>query len=246
MALALLRRLQQTKRPDLQLIAMSATLDAGPVAEYLGCPVIRSEGKRFDVTIEHLPPPTSGGFKLQVSSAVRSLVQGGLGGHVLVFLPGAAEIRRAMESMRKLANEHDLARLPLHGDLSPGDQDRAVGPSSRRKVILSTNVAESSVTIEGSSRSSTVVSCASCAMLRGPVCPPLPSRRRAARPPFNVPAAPGEPAPEKALRLYTRADFDARPEHDSPEIQRVDLLEAMLDGSRGRRERSRLARRPQA
>ncbi|AKV01173.1 ATP-dependent helicase HrpB [Labilithrix luteola] len=228
-ALALLRRLQQTKRLDLRLVAMSATLDAGPVAEYLDCPVLRSEGKRFDVTIEHLPAPDDRKLELQVSSAVRSLVQTGLDGHVLVFLPGAAEIRRAMESCEKLASEHDLALLPLHGDLSPADQDRAVGPSSRRKIILSTNVAESSVTIEGivavvDSGLVRVVRHASWSGL-----PTLAIEKTSRASAVQRAGRAGRTRAGKALRLYTKADFEARPEHDSPEIQRVDLSQTMLE-----------------
>lgn len=228
-ALALLRRLQQTKRPDLRVVAMSATLDAGPVAEYLGCPVIRSEGKRFDVTIEHLPAPDDRKLELQVSSAIRTLLQGGLDGHVLVFLPGAAEIRRAMESCEKLAGEHDLALLPLHGDLSPADQDRAVGPSSRRKVILSTNVAESSVTIEGivavvDSGLVRVVRHASWSGL-----PTLGIEKTSRASAVQRAGRAGRTRAGKALRLYTKLDFDSRPDHDSPEIQRVDLSQTMLE-----------------
>lgn len=228
-ALALLRRLQQTKRPDLRLAAMSATLDAGPIATFLDAPIVRSEGKRFDVTVTHAPAPDDRKLELQVASAVRALVNDGLDGHVLVFLPGAADIRRALESCAKLANEHDLLLLPLHGDLPPGEQDRAVGPSKQRKVILSTNVAESSVTIDG------VVAVVDSGLVRVARHAPwsgLPltqiektSRASAAQRAGRA----GRTRPGRALRLYTKADHDARPEHDTPEILRVDLAQTLLE-----------------
>src|SRR5262249_31523176 len=150
LALALLRRLQRTARPDLKLIVMSATLDAGPVAKFLDdAPPLRSEGKRFDVAIEHLARPDERPLAEQVAAAVNQLVSKNLDGDILVFLPGAAEIRRAQAACAAIADRHDLSLLPLHGDLSAEEQDRAVKPAPKRKVILSTNVAESSVTIDG-------------------------------------------------------------------------------------------------
>ncbi len=148
LALALLKRLQQT-RPDLRIVVMSATLNAGQVAEYLhGCPIVRSEGRTFDVTIEHFPYSPEP-LHVQVKTAVDLLVRDNHAGHILVFLPGAAEIRRAMRHCEGIAQSAGLVMLPLHGDLSPAEQDRAVSPNSRRKLILATNVAESSVTVEG-------------------------------------------------------------------------------------------------
>jgi ATP-dependent helicase HrpB len=228
-ALALLRRLQQTKRHDLRLAAMSATLDAAPIAAFLQAPIIRSEGKRFDVAIAHIPAPDDRKLELQVASALRSLIQDGLDGHVLVFLPGAADIRRALDSCAKLASENDLALLPLHGDLPPAEQDRAVGPSRQRKVIVSTNVAESSVTIDG------VVGVIDSGLVRVARHAPwsgLPltqiektSRASAAQRAGRA----GRTRPGRALRLYTKADHDARPEHDTPEILRVDLAQTLLE-----------------
>ncbi len=228
-ALALLRRLQRTERPDLRLAAMSATLDAGPIASFLGCDVLRSEGKRFDVAIEHLPAPDDRKLDLQIASAVRTLVHAGLDGHVLVFLPGAADIRRALESCAKLAGEQDLALLPLHGDLSPAEQDRAVGPSDRRKVILSTNVAESSVTIDGvvAVVDSGLVRVARHASWSGLPTTAIEKTSRASA--TQRAGRAGRTRPGRAIRLYTKADHDARPEHDMPEILRVDLAQTILE-----------------
>ena len=130
-ALALLRRLQRGARPDLRLVVMSATLDVGPIAAFLDAPTLRAEGRRFDVTLEHLRAPDDRPLQSQVASAVRALVNGGLEGDVLVFLPGAAEIRRAREACEAIAREADLLLVPLHGDLPADEQDRAVRRSEQ-------------------------------------------------------------------------------------------------------------------
>ncbi len=134
LALALL------KRTSVRLIVMSATLDAAPVARYLdNCPILRSEGKLFPLKVDYTPH-SAALLEDQVASAVDRLLP--LDGDVLVFLPGAAEIRRAARALQRT----NLLVVQLHGDLSPEEQDRAVAPAPQRKVILSTNVAESSVT----------------------------------------------------------------------------------------------------
>src|SRR6185436_1313396 len=143
LALALLRRLQLTTRPDLKLVVMSATLDAESIARWLDdAPRLRSEGRRFELTVEHLPADDDRHLDQQVAGALKRLLQAQLDGDVLVFLPGAAEIRRAAEACADVAQRHDLELHTLHGDLSSADQDRAIRPGKRRKVILSTNVAE--------------------------------------------------------------------------------------------------------
>src|SRR5262249_48704719 len=141
LALALLARLKRTSRPELAIVVMSATLETAPVADFLGAPTIRAPGRAFPVAIEHAPGPISLG---QIASEVaRTLERLRDAGDVLVFLPGAAEIREALAACDDIARRHDLALLPLHGRLSAEEQDRAVRSQNRRKVILSTNVAES-------------------------------------------------------------------------------------------------------
>src|SRR5262249_38109086 len=146
LALALVERLRG-KRPELALVVMSATLDAEPVAAYLrDAPIVKSEGRTFPVTIEHATQIDDRPLGKQVAAAVRRVARGGLDGDVLVFLPGVGEIRRSAEDLEDAARTFDLAVLPLHGDLPVEEQDVAVRPSMRRKVILATNVAETSVT----------------------------------------------------------------------------------------------------
>ena len=148
--LAMLRSLQLTRRPELVLMVMSATLDAAPIATFLGdCPRLRSEGRRFEVTVEHLEAEDARHLDQQVLAAVKRLLADGFSGDVLVFLPGAAEIRRAREALSELAERKGIELHALHGDLGASEQDKAVRPGARPKIILSTNVAETSVTIEG-------------------------------------------------------------------------------------------------
>ncbi|ACG72071.1 ATP-dependent helicase HrpB [Anaeromyxobacter sp. K] len=232
LALAFLRRLQRTTRPDLKLVAMSATLDAGPVAAFLGAPALRSEGRRFEVAVEHLSPEEAAAPDLRleerVARAVRRLHREGVDGDVLVFLPGAAEIRRAREALAAWAATADVDVLPLHGDLPPDEQDRAVRPGPRPKVILSTNVAETSITIDG------VVAVVDSGLARIASHSPwsgLPtlevkkiSRASAAQRAGRA----GRTRPGRAVRLYTRHDHDARPEFEVPEVLREDLSETLL------------------
>ena len=149
LSFALVREAQTALREDLRVIAMSATLDPGPVAERLGgAPVIDSAGRMFPVDTRYLDREPSGRLEGNVASVVRRAL-GEEGGSALVFLPGVGEIRRVEEALRDAGPNVDIA--PLYGDLSPAEQDRAIAPSpaGRRKVVLATSIAETSLTIEG-------------------------------------------------------------------------------------------------
>src|SRR5262249_45973962 len=131
LALALLDEVRRTVRDDLVLIVMSATLDADPVARFLGgCPVVRAQGRTFPVTLDHRPSPPRTPLHEQVGAALGGVIDGpgGAPGDVLVFLPGAEEIRRAARQVEPLARRDDLLVLPLHGSLPAEDQDRALRP----------------------------------------------------------------------------------------------------------------------
>jgi ATP-dependent helicase HrpB len=228
-ALALVQRLRRTTRPDLRVVVMSATLGTSKVGEFLGAATVRSEGRLFEVAVEHAQAADDRPLALQVASAVRSALSASADGHVLVFLPGASEIRKAREACARIAEEHDARLLPLHGDLSPAEQDRAVGPSRERKVILATNVAESSVTIDG------VVAVVDSGLAR--VVEHAPWSGLATRKTSKVSRASatqragraGRTRPGRCLRLYTQADFTARREHDAPEIARAELSQTYLE-----------------
>ncbi len=228
-ALALVERLRRSRRPELCVVVMSATLATEPIAAYLGAPALRSDGRRFDVAIDHLPAADDRPIASQVASAVRRLVVEGLDGDVLVFLPGAGEIRRAREACEKLAAEAQLLVVTLHGDLSPKEQDEAVRPGDRRKVILSTNVAESSITIEGVSAvvDAGLARVASQAPWSG--LPRLRIEKISRASATQRAGRAGRMRAGRCLRLYTRADFESRPAHDTPEIRRLDLAQTRLE-----------------
>jgi ATP-dependent helicase HrpB len=230
LALALLRRLRKTARPDLKLVVMSATLDAGPVASFLDdAPTLRSEGKQFDIAIEYVARPDERPLAEQVAAAVNRLAAEGIDGDTLVFLPGAAEIRRAQAACAAVADRHDLLVLPLHGDLSAEEQDRAVKPAAKRKVILSTNVAESSVTIDGvvAVIDSGLARMASHSPWSG--LPTLNVARVSKASATQRAGRAGRTRPGRCLRLYTAQDFNARPDHDVAEVHRADLAETALE-----------------
>lgn len=225
--LALLRRLRAGPRPDLRLVIMSATLDAEGLAAALDATALRAEGRLFDVAIEHAARPDPQPLEARVACAVDRLVSADPG-DVLVFLPGAAEIRRAREACSDLARRHGRLVLPLHGDLPPEEQDRAVLPADRPKVILSTNVAETSVTVEG------VTAVVDSGLARRLVHSPwsgLPALRVS---PVSKASAEqragraGRTRPGRCVRLYTASDLERRPGSDPPEIARADLADAML------------------
>ena len=229
LALSLLARLQRHERPDLRIVVMSATLESEPVCQYLGnCPGIRSEGRAYPVSVEYVESSDNRPLGDRVASAVRRLHLGGCDGDVLVFLPGAGEIRRAGDALASWAAEKDVLLVPLHGELSPAEQRRAVTPAGRPKVILSTNVAETSVTIEG------VVAVVDSGLARIASHSPWSGLPRLAVGKISQASAiqragrAGRTRPGQAVRLYTRHDFDSRRPYEIPEIGRLDLSEAIL------------------
>ncbi len=226
LALALVRRLQKTKRPDLRLVIMSATIDTASIAQYLdgGCPVISSEGRLFDLAITHTPYSPAP-LEQQVAAAFERLAGCG---DILAFLPGAAEIRRAAVACDGIARRSGYSVTPLHGDLSPAEQDRAVSPGAQPKLILSTNLAESSITIEGVravidsglARIASDSPWTGIPMLKVDRISQASARQRAGRA--------GRTGPGQVVRLYTAEDFHRRPDHDAPEITRRELSQFCL------------------
>jgi ATP-dependent helicase HrpB len=150
LALALLAEIRREVRPDLILLVMSATLDAEPVAHFLDdCPIVRVASPSFDVIREYRPSERPASPEAIVPVIQELLADPTQVGHVLVFLPGWAEIRRASQRLEPIARDAGALVIPLHGSLPRQDQDRALRPSTCRKIILSTNVAETSLTIDG-------------------------------------------------------------------------------------------------
>ena len=236
LALALVRALRAGARPDLAICVMSATLDAEPVRAFLddprrgACARVRSEGRAFDVAIEHLPEPDTRPLAQQIAAAVRRAIREEPDGDLLVFLPGAGEIRRAGEALAEGLPGDRFVVVPLHGEMSLPDQNRAVrpDPGGRRKVILSTNVAETSVTIDG------VVAVIDAGLARIASSSPWSGLPTLALAKISQSSAiqragrAGRTRPGRAYRLYTRHDFEMRRRHDLAEIARTDLSETLL------------------
>ncbi len=157
-ALAFCLETRQALHPDLKLLAMSATMETAPVSRLLGgCPVIRAEGRLWPVETRYAPCPgpafaASGRASADLLAHTALAVRNALAheqGSILVFLPGQGEIRRVAEMLAPLPS--GIALCPLYGELSAAQQDEAIAPAppGRRKVVLATSIAETSLTIEG-------------------------------------------------------------------------------------------------
>ena len=229
LAFALLRRLQTGARPDLKLIVMSATLDAAPISSFLGgCPVLRAEGRLHPVEIRYTPHGADP-LEQQVAAALQSLLREGLDGDVLIFLPGAAEIRRAQRSCGPILRGKAIDLVTLHGDLPPREQDRAVEPGPRPKVILSTNVAESSLTIEGVTAviDSGLARVASDSPWTG--LPVLRVTRISQASADQRAGRAGRTRPGQVVRLFPEATYHRLESREAPEITRRELSQLCLD-----------------
>jgi ATP-dependent helicase HrpB len=151
LGLALARDAQQGLREDLKLLVMSATIDGARIAKLLGdAPVVASEGRAFPVDTRYLGRDPRAHIEAQVTEAVTRALRAE-GGSVLVFLPGAGEIRRTESLLKERITDASIDIVPLYGALDADVQDRAIAPppAGRRKVVLATSIAETSLTIEG-------------------------------------------------------------------------------------------------
>lgn len=228
LSLAMARRVQREVRPDLKLVAMSATLDAGPVAAFLGdCPTIKSRGRLYPIEISYLERPDERPLASRIAAGVRRSLDM-TEGDVLVFLPGAGEIQRAAEALAALAAERNLAVLPLYGDLPAERQDEVLRRLDRRKVVLATNVAETSITLDG------VTAVVDSGLVRRLRFDPATGLDRLELGRISRASADqragraGRQAPGICLRLWPAYEHATLAERESPEIARVDLAAAAL------------------
>ncbi len=229
LALALLREVRESARDDLIVVVMSATLAAEPVARFLGdAPILRVEGRTFPVSVEYRGHP-AGPLPDQVAAAIEEAVATAPdAGDVLAFLPGADEIRRVGRALAPWAGRSGALVLPLHGSLGAEEQDRALRPADRRKVILATNIAETSLTIDGVA---TVVDAgqarsASFDAARGLDRLELGRISRASA--DQRAGRAGRTRPGRCVRLWTEREHRALAEADTPEVRRVDLCGTVL------------------
>lgn len=227
--LALCLQAQQVFNPELKLLVMSATLDAPELSGLLDAPVIESEGRTFPVE-NHYRPPRDANERLVphvcrvIGEALRDTE-----GDILVFLPGAGEISRVQESLAGTID--NILITPLHGQLSDKDQKVALTPDSegRRKVILSTNIAESSVTIDGVR---TVIDCGLEKRVRFRAVlgmQELVTQDISQASAVQRAGRAGRQAPGVCYRLFTETSMQQRPAHIRPEISGADLAPLLLD-----------------
>lgn len=230
-SLARALQIQAESRPDLKIIVMSATLDAGALRSYLApCEILASEGRSFPVTVEYLPKSVNFEQRPVWDVAVEQCerVTGMTTGDLLVFMPGAYEINRTIQAIGNSRELREFVALPLHGELSPEAQDRAVERSASRKIIVSTNVAETSLTIEGV----TVVIDSGLARMarydphRG-INTLLIEKISVASADQRAGRA-GRVAPGRCVRLWTEREHAQRPLQELPEVKRLDLAEVVL------------------
>lgn len=224
--------LQQTRRPDLKILVMSATLQAELLEAYLRpCQWLRSEGRVHPVEIEYAPTPSYANrlpVWEQAAEAFSDYVRAGGEGDVLVFMPGGFEINQTLEAIRHAEESRGFVLLPLHGELAPGDQDAAVARYDRRKVVVATNVAETSLTIEG-------VRCViDSGLARIPrydafrgINTLLIDKISQASADQRAGRA-GRTAPGVCRRLWSREEHGHRPPQEVPEVRRLDLAEVVL------------------
>jgi ATP-dependent helicase HrpB len=148
LALALCLDIRRALREDLKILVMSATLDGGPVADLLdGAAVISSQGRAFPVEERYCGDARDHSVTARTASVVQRALRE-TEGDILVFLPGAGEIRAVRDALAPTLSG-DISLHPLYGDLPFGEQERAILPAATRKIVLATNIAETSLTIEG-------------------------------------------------------------------------------------------------
>ena len=224
--------LQASTRPDLIIVVMSATLDAAHVAmlhKFLEpCGILSSQGRMYPVGIEYLPAPAGNVpvWELAVNELKR-LVGQHPQGDVLIFMPGAYEIARTVHAARAALGRQFVV-FPLHGELPPADQDAAVARSDRRKIVVATNVAETSLTIDN------IRLVIDSGLARIPRFDPyrgintlLVERISRAAADQRAGRA-GRTVPGHCLRLWTAHDQSGRPARELSEVKRLDLSEVIL------------------
>jgi ATP-dependent helicase HrpB len=234
LGLALARESQLVLRDDLRLLVMSATLDIAGVSKLLdGAPVIEAEGRMFPVETLYLGRNPAERFEDAVARAVMQAL-GEQTGSVLVFLPGQGEIHRTVQRLNERLRDPSVDVVALYGSLDKGEQDRAIEPAppGRRKVVLATSVAETSLTIEG------VRVVIDGGLSRVPRFEPSSGLTRLATVKVSRSSAEqrrgraGRVEPGVCYRLWDEEQTRGLVPHQRPEIQEADLTAFALDLAR--------------
>ena len=218
--------LQDRTRPDLRILVMSATLDGDRLETYLKpCARLASEGRTFPVSVVHA---TEADDRPIWDQAADAFARHAGEGDVLVFMPGGYEIARTIDAIRDRPQSKGYLLLPLHGELPPRDQDAAVARYTRPKVVVSTNVAETSLTIDG------IRLVIDSGLARIPRYDPYRGINTLGVDKISRASADqragraGRTAPGTCFRLWTAQDHARRPARELPEIRRLDLAEVVL------------------
>jgi ATP-dependent helicase HrpB len=231
LGLALARDAQQGLRPDLKLVVMSATLDAARIAALLGdAPVIVSEGRLFPVKLIHRPRDARVRLEDEVAAATRTALVADRGS-ALVFLPGVPPTPPTADILSATIRDSSVDVRPLYGALSPAEQDATIAPAApgRRKVVLATSIAETSLTIEG------VRIVVDCGLARKPRFEPalglsrLETVRASQAAVTQRAGRAGRLETGVCWRLWSEGETRALPEFDRPEILDADLSGLALD-----------------
>ena len=230
-SLARALQIQRTTRPDLRIVVMSATLETARLESYLApAATLVSQGRSFPVRVEYLPRAVDFEREPVWETAARECerIAGRTDGDLLVFMPGAYEISRTLQALDASRALRGFALLPLHGELPVEQQDRAVARCAERKIIVSTNVAETSLTIDG------VTAVVDSGLARVARFDPhrgintlLVEKISAASADQRAGRA-GRTAPGVAVRLWTESEHGRRPAQELPEVRRLDLAEVVL------------------
>ncbi len=224
-------QLQETQRPDLKLVVMSATLESAKLEGYLApCPVLTSGGRMHPVTVRYLTKPVRSEqypiWDLATDELVR--MAGQTEGDVLIFMPGKYEITRTIAALRASRLSDHFVALPLYSELPPGEQDAALAAYEKRKIIVATNVAETSLTIDGVRVviDSGLARMARFDPRRGLNTLFIEKISRAAA--EQRAGRAGRTAPGDCLRLWTESEHLERAPQELPEVKRLDLAEVVL------------------
>jgi ATP-dependent helicase HrpB len=234
-SLSFITKLQKEKRPDLKIVIMSATIDTTPLENFLKqfAPTytIELESNRFPLTQEYLPNITSlvnAPLAKKVRNCFEEIIEKELPGNILVFLPGMKEIKECESLISNLCAHYCVNCLTLHGDMDSREQDAVLMPGNIRKIILATNIAESSVTIpgirividSGLQRESSYDFYSGLPLLKITKISKASATQRSGRA--------NREGPGFSFRLYAQLDYDLRPDFSRPEIERSDISDLYL------------------
>ncbi len=233
LGLGLLKQAQRLRKEkgksELKIVVASATIEEQKFADYFeSSPVAKVEGRLFPVDLEYRGVPDGDDYTVKAGLIVKEIINNNEEGDILVFMPGEEEINKTVDSINSLISSETVNVLPLFGAMNPQDQDRIFAKNGKRKVIVSTNIAETSVTIDG------VKHVIDAGLLKQKEYNPdtgidALTLSKASQANLNQRMGrAGRTSPGKCYRLISKSDFESRDAFQKPEILRFDLGEIVL------------------